>query len=110
MLFGDVALQLVTRLLPREFRRRVFEPAFADLRIEEQRAGRSRSPAAARLWLALDCFRLGLPLFVWQRRRPTRLGLAIVLAVTIVALAAQRARYGERRTHQSHTSVNAVRP
>ena len=68
---SDRVLRMMSRLLPRELRERVFEPALADLLASE--AGASRTPRwrLARLVLVLECFRLSIPQLLWRRRRPT---------------------------------------
>jgi hypothetical protein len=87
-------LRALPRLLPREFRERVFEPALADLEYEE-RSSRARG---ARQWFALtiliaECLRLGAPQLVWRRGRPTRLGAGVLAALLLLALLIQRSRY-----------------
>jgi hypothetical protein len=87
-------LRALPRLLPREFRERVLEPAIADLEHEERSSRLPRS----RQWLALtvltaECLRLGVPQFVWRRGRPTRLGLSVLAVILLLALLIQRSRY-----------------
>jgi len=76
-------------LLPREFRERVFEPALADIRLDEL----TRRRPFARVILAVECLRLGLPQHVWVRRRPTRLGITVAVAVAVALLVVGRLRY-----------------
>jgi hypothetical protein len=86
-------VHLLSRLLPREFRERVFEPALADLLLDEETTRRGRWP---RLLLVAECARIGLPQHLWRRRRPTRLGLALGLIALVVALGVSRRRYAAR--------------
>ena len=77
-------LPLVARLLPRPFRERVVEPAYADLLLDQDRAhGGTAGRLAARGVFALECCRLGLPAWLWWRGRPTRFsqGMAAILAL-----------------------------
>jgi len=90
----DRALRWLSRVLPREFRERVFEPALADLRLDE---AESRAGRWARLALAAECLRVGLPQYFWRRRRPTRITLALGLAAIVVAFAVARLRYAASR-------------
>ena len=90
----DAVLRAFARLLPAEFRDRVFEPALADLRLNERET--IASPGArltARLVIIAECARLGMPQLLWRRGRPTRLGGALLAAVVISALLVQRHNY-----------------
>ena len=87
----DTLLRLGARLLPREFRERVLEPALADLERDERGAGGRRY---TRLVLLAECLRIGLPEFVWRRGRLTRLGATLILLFGVAAVAVQRTRYG----------------
>ena len=87
------SLRWLARLLPREVRERVFEPALADLRLDESAAGRRRW---ARLMLGLECLRIGLPQHLWRRRRPTRAALVLGATAIVVALAVSRLHYAAR--------------
>ena len=75
-------------LLPRRVRERVFEPAYADLLLDDQEARRTSRPKTARRLgagavLVLESLRLGLPSYFWQDGRITRFGRsAIVLLVS----------------------------
>jgi hypothetical protein len=80
---GDRALRRLSRFLPSEFRERVFEPALSDLHLEEAEQGSRRS---ARVILAIECLRIGLPQHLWRRRRATRFGVAVGVATIVVAL------------------------
>jgi hypothetical protein len=71
-------LALFARLLPREFRERVFEPALGDLRLEQ------RGRLAMALFV-LECLRIGLPQQIWHRGRPTRLGVAVFVVSFVFA-------------------------
>jgi hypothetical protein len=91
---SGVILRALARVLPGEFRQRVFEPALADLLFEEARSTTGRS----RRWLAGvalvgECLRLGIPQLVWRRGRPTRFGTALVAAMLVTALVIQRINY-----------------
>jgi hypothetical protein len=98
---SDTLLRGLSRLLPREFRERVFEPALVDLQLEERCSHVSRwARWAARTILAAESMRLGIPQLAWRRGRLTRLAAAVlvVLVVLVVtALAIQPAGYAERR-------------
>ena len=81
-------LPIFARFLPREFRERVFEPAWADVLLDEQRPGAHRRGAVlSRFVLVLECLRLGLPQLVWHRGRLTRLARGAAVAVVVVAVA-----------------------
>jgi hypothetical protein len=91
-------LKVLIRLLPKEFRERVLEPALADLRLDEHASPHTRGwHLIARGMLMIECVRLGVPQLVWRRGRPTRLGVIAVLVIALASLAAQRIRYAERR-------------
>lgn len=90
----DAVLQAFARLLPADFRERVFEPALTDLWLSEGGVdARSSRRWVARLVIVAECVRLGLPQFVWRRGRPTRLGGALVAAMLVVSLLVQRHNY-----------------
>ena len=80
-------LGLVVRILPREFRERVVEPAYNDLLAEEVAVSRGGKnvPVPYRAWsrigLVLSCFGVGLPRFFWNAGRPTILTNLIVLTL-----------------------------
>jgi hypothetical protein len=87
-------LRALSRLLPEEFRERVFEPALADLEHDERSSRVRRSTQ----WLAMtvliaECLRLGVPQLVWRRGRPTRLGIGMLAVILLLALLIQRSRY-----------------
>ena len=86
----DRVLRWFARVLPREFRERVFEPALADLQLGE--AAGTRRPWA-RTMLALECLRIGLPQYLWRRSRPTRTAVALGVAAIVVTLVAVQRRY-----------------
>jgi hypothetical protein len=86
----DGSLRLIARMLPREFRERVFEPALADLHLDEAGLVARRW---ARVLLALECLRIGLPQHFWRRHRPTRAAVILVATAFVVAVAAARLRY-----------------
>ena len=79
--------RLLARVLPSEFRERVFEPAWADIVLEEGAGPRSRGTVfRARAVLLVECLRLGLPQWVWHRGRATRLARRAMGAVAIAAV------------------------
>jgi hypothetical protein len=84
---SDPALRAFAHLLPREFRERVFEPALADLHLDE--ASGERRPWG-RAILVAECLRLGLPRYFWARGRPTRLTIAVVSTLVVFALLLRR--------------------
>ena len=94
---NDRLLQALARLLPKEFRERVFEPAWADIRLDESRAAaRRRTAWMVRLVLVAECLRLGLPQLLWHRGRPTRFAAAALLLILVVSLLVARSNYGPR--------------
>jgi hypothetical protein len=90
-------LALAKWLLPRDFRERVFEPALADLRIEEAELSRRRW--LARVVLCAECVRLMLPSLVWQRRRLTKVGAAMLVGLLIAIIVLQRLSYAAGGRH-----------
>ena len=90
-------LALLRRLVPREFRERVVEPAWADLALEEHASPpRLAGALLARVILVLECLRLGLPTLVWNRGRLTRFaraGLVVMLLIVTALLIARRRAY-----------------
>jgi hypothetical protein len=91
MASSHAALKLFARLLPADFRERVFEPALEDLRLDEL-SGASRP--WARAILVVECLRLGVPRYFWSRGRPTRLTIAVVSMLVVVALMLRRSYAG----------------
>jgi hypothetical protein len=90
----DAVLQAFARLLPGDFRERVFEPALTDLWLDEDGMHARRSRRwVARLVIIAECLRLGIPQLVWRRGRPTRLGGALLVAMLVVGLLVQRHNY-----------------
>lgn len=90
----DAALQAFARLLPGEFRERVFEPTLMDLWLDED--GMDARPSrrwVARLVIIAECLRLGIPQLVWRRGHPTRLGGALLATMLVVALLVERHNY-----------------
>ena len=81
------------RLLPRDVRERVFEPAFADLTHEWLTAADRRVPFGVRaVATLLGCLRIAIPRVIVRDRRLTRFGkvvvwggAAIVLVILVVA-------------------------
>ena len=93
-------LALLRRLLPREFRERVVEPAWADLALEEHASPPRRAAAlAARAILVLECLRLALPAIIWNRGRLTRLSRAALVVMLLIVAALLIAR---RRAYAAH--------
>lgn len=72
------------RILPKEFRERVFEPAWGDILLEEHHAGGSLKAFRARCVLFLECLRLGIPQLVWQQGRPTHLARRGIAAAAVI--------------------------
>jgi hypothetical protein len=88
-------LRAFARILPREFRERVFEPALADFLLDEARGNRGWAPRLLGLVAFVgECSRLGIPQIVWREGRPTRFGTSLVAAVLVAALLIQRINYG----------------
>ena len=87
-----VLIPALARILPEPFRKRVFEPAFADLMVEEAGAQGERRGAVGRLanriLFLMSCFRLGVPQIFWYRGRPTRLTGRVVAALAVLILVA----------------------
>ncbi len=83
---------LFVRVLPREFRERVVEPAYNDLLVEElavSRNGKNETapyPIWSRVGFVLSCFRVGLPRFFWHAGRPTVLMSLIALTMLVAGL------------------------
>ena len=97
---SDRALRAFARLLPREFRERVFDPAFSDLRREEIEGGAARKTRQLRrTLLVLESLRLVVLFALWRHRRPTRLASALILILGIAAVVVQRIRYEGPRRH-----------
>jgi hypothetical protein len=91
---SDWVLHSFARLLPKEFRERVFEPAWADIRLEERQAAAPRRTMwGARLVLVAECMRLAVPQLVWRRGRPTRLAAAMFVLIAVVSLLVLRRNY-----------------
>jgi hypothetical protein len=84
---GERTLRLLSRLLPREFRARVFVPALSDLHLDE---AEGKSGRWARLGFAIACLRIGLPQYLWRRRRPTRFAMAMGVAAVVVVVVLAR--------------------
>jgi hypothetical protein len=90
----DAVLQAFARLLPGDFRERVFDPALADLWLDEGGIDARRSRRwVARLVIIAECLRIGIPQFVWRRGRPTRLGGVLLVATLVGGLLMQRHNY-----------------
>lgn len=96
---APTSLPAVARLLPRVFRERVLEPAYADLLLEERvrRPGGGRH-LASRCAFVAECLRLGLPAWLWWGGKPTRLSAGVAAGFVVFALliwvVATNVRYG----------------
>ena len=86
MALSDRLVRAFARLLPKEFRERVFEPAWADILLEEREAGGDRRGALrTRCVVVLECLRLGLPQLLWHHGQLTRLGRRGATALAVIA-------------------------
>jgi hypothetical protein len=94
--YSDTTFRVVARLLPREFRERVFEPALVDLQLEEADPARRSNRALARVVLVGECLRLGVPQYFWYRHRPTRLTMGLVAVFVVAMIVVQRLDYARR--------------
>ena len=84
---GNTLLVWLGRVLPKEFVRRVAEPALSDEVSRWSEAG--AVPLLARTRFVCSCLWVGVPRIFWDRRRPTNvtvalLGTALVLFVALV--------------------------
>jgi hypothetical protein len=77
-------LTWLSRVLPKEFVRRVAEPALADEQFRWARSG--RLPPLARTRFVCSCLWVGVPRIFWNRRKPTRVTMLLV-GCTIVLIA-----------------------
>lgn len=107
MAADEKLIRALARLLPRDFRDRVFEPALADLRLDALR-GTRWSTTSARWRFAFECLRLGGPQHVWRRGRPTRLGTAILVALLLSACVIERINYRMVRVAAGYEAVPAT--
>ena len=90
----ELLFRAVARLLPAEFRERVFEPSVADLLLAEHEHATSRARRfLGRVLLVVEALRLGVPQYVWRRRRLTRIGIAVLAATVVVIIIVQRLEY-----------------
>jgi hypothetical protein len=90
----ELILRIVARLVPAEFRERVLEPTVDDLRREEAEKPTTTSRQwLARVNIAAECLRLGVPQFIWRRRRLTKLGVTVVATALLIVLVLQSLRY-----------------
>ena len=80
-------LRRVARILPREFRERVFEPALSDIQLDDASVRRP----LARAILIVECVRLAIPQYFWRGRRPTKLAVGLIVVLVLGTLV--RARY-----------------
>ena len=88
----DRLLRAIARLLPRDFRDRVFLPALSDLWLDEAGESSVWRRCFVRGLLVLECLRLGIPQHFWRRRRPTRLAFVVMGMLAVLELIA-RHRY-----------------
>lgn len=97
----QAAESYIARILPRHIRERVFEPAFADLLLDDDE---SELPAnrrqlvrfSATIVLVAESFRLALPAYFWYRGRVTRLGRTVavlLLSSTVIVVLLTRLPY-----------------
>ncbi len=103
----EVILRALARVLPSEFRERVYEPALSDLEFEEARSG----AAGLARWLPRavfvgECLRLGIPQLVWRRGRPTRFATALLAVIVLAALVIQRINYAASDTRLNQRSLH----
>jgi hypothetical protein len=84
----DRLLRRLSRALPKEFRERVFEPAFSDILLED-----NAPRPFARAVLILECLRLGVPEHFWRKGRPTLGAVTLVVVLVLGALVSARLRY-----------------
>ena len=78
-------LRWLGRVLPREFVRRVAEPALADEVLRWSAAG--RIPPLARARFVCSCLWVGVPRIFWDRRRPTNVTVALLGSAVVVIVA-----------------------
>jgi hypothetical protein len=90
---SDRLVRVLSQILPRELRERVFEPALADLLSSEAGVPRTARRWVARLTLVLECFRLSIPRLIWQRRRPTPLAVGVLVMLMLLRLLLARQHY-----------------
>jgi len=88
--YGNSMLTWLGRVLPKEFVRRVAEPALADEVFRWSTSG--RVPPLARTRFVCSCLWVGAPRVFWNRHRPTKVtmvlaGCALVLIAGIVIYA-----------------------
>ena len=85
-----VLIPAFSKVLPAEFRERVFEPAFADLVVAESDIqGKTQGPLlrlANRVLFTVNCLRLGVPQIFWYRERPTRVAGRVAATLVVVVL------------------------
>jgi hypothetical protein len=91
---SDLALRAFARVLPREFRERVFDPALSALRRDEmERPATENEHTLRRMLFTLECVRLLAPFLLWRRGRPTRLASTLILILGAAAVVVQHVRY-----------------
>jgi hypothetical protein len=90
---SDRVVRMISRILPRELRERVFEPALADLHVSEAGSPPTPRRRLARLVLVLECTRLSIPRLLWRRRRPTRLAIGMLVMLMLFRLLVARQGY-----------------
>ena len=83
---GSTLLVWLARILPKEFVRRVAEPALSDEVCRWSEA--DRLPLFARTRFVASCLWVGAPRVFWDRRRPTNVTVALIgsAVALIVAL------------------------
>jgi hypothetical protein len=103
---SDRLVRGLARLLPQEFRERVFEPALADIQLDD--ATRRRRPLA-RAMLLVECLRLGMPQHLWRKGRPTGIAIALIVVLVVGALVASRLRYATEWKAEAARAAGAKR-
>lgn len=80
----SIILAWLARILPKEFVRRVAEPALADEILRWSMSG--RMPPFAKARFIFSCLWVGVPRVFWDRRRPT--GVTVVFGSALVVIIA----------------------
>lgn len=98
-----IVLKNLARLLPRTFRERVFEPAWADLVLTGRGDYSAHGPSAlAQLTLLATCLWVLVLQILWQQvtwRRPVRIARTVVLLLVVTGYVILRARYRHAAGH-----------
>ena len=92
------ALRTFAKLLPTEFRERVFDPALAEIELHERLHPDERTtPWASRAVLVIECLRLSSPQLIWSHGRITRIGISLLAAAGCIAVVLQRIHYAPHK-------------